>query len=627
MARARSLTRFEWACVAVVALAFLLRVDLAFHPNVIWDSAWYLQLARSVGDTGRFVMPWTDPPQTNGYWPPLFPLFAAPFVKLFGPTYATLVVASCAAAALLTVATLACTWDLYGRTRAFAATALVAANPAFFVSDWHGMSESLLALAVGLAVWAFLKALRDARWIPVAGAFAVLAYLGKPNLGAPLVVAGLVAVGAWRVATRGWRPVEVGAGVAALVAVAGVALVRPTTLGGVGLGVIQPLAEAFTRPAFWGPVPYWVVVLPFKLAFALAFLAAVTLPFSLRAPAAARAWRDERTGALWLATLLPLAAGALFTTAFFFTESRQLVDFDNIRYLTPSILPALWLTLPHWPVEDDPRAEAGAQHKRRHEVWFGLAAGLYVLLLFLSPMAGDATLGRLELLLVLALVPLALALAARHASYGVATRRAASGAAESRYVPAKPSPTSRRAAWGLALALVATAALAWFVSAWYVSVAMGLVVALCAVSRKAQALTLALVLLAATAPGFNNPLPAEAAMRDVAALVPAGTPVGVVGPIVYVSAVAPNGVKLREVHDANATGFDAVLFTNDVERAPPGFAHVETWNYTFAFSPTLRARLWIESNLLSQRIDAPEAPALALWVRTNSTLYQRLLSS
>src|SRR5581483_2286875 len=177
------LTRFEWACLGVVAFAFAMRVDLVFHPDSIWDSGWFLLLARSFASTGTFLMPWTDPPQYNGYWPPLFPIFLAPLVKLFGASYAVGVVGASLATALLTLATFLCTRDLFDRTRAFAAAALVAANPAFLVSDGHGMSESILALAVMLTVWAFLRGLRDARWMLAAAGFGALAYLGKPNLG------------------------------------------------------------------------------------------------------------------------------------------------------------------------------------------------------------------------------------------------------------------------------------------------------------------------------------------------------------------------------------------------------------------------------------------------------------
>ncbi|MEA3199670.1 MAG: hypothetical protein QOE90_1098 [Thermoplasmata archaeon] len=674
-------SRFESACLGVVALAFLVRVDMALHPDVIWDSAWYLQLARSFGSTGTFLMPWTDPPQYNGYWPPLFPIFLAPLVKLFGATYPIGVVGASLATALLTLATFLCTRDLFDRTRGFAAAALVAANPAFLVSDSRGMSESILALAVMLTVWAFLKGLKDGRWMIAAGAFGALAYLGKPNLGLPFVAAGLVAVAAWRISQKGVRKADVAVGAVALLALVALAFTRGPRLGGVGLSLIEPVARAWLHPEMIGPVPFYVLVFPFKLVFALGFLAAVTLPFSLHAGAAARRWREERMGALWLAALIPLVAGVVFTTSFYMTEHRSLVDFDNIRYLTPAIVPAIWLVIGFWPVEEDPAAESGLAARRRHEVPLLIAAALYVALLFLSPIAGKATLSRLQLLLILALAPLLLALMASRARYATATRRAAGGATETRYVEAPAPPVgsaTKRAAWAvlgatllflvaiavvhspdlppdggvlflfftmgglLALALfarpaawpaavalgVVVAAFAYWISAWYLAVALGLAIAACAASRRIAVLVMALVLLAATAPGYTTAVPYPTLQADLHKLLPPGTVVGVDGPIVYVAAVAPADLTLRESGLEPAPGVDALLVTPyHGEAAPPNFTRVASWDYAFSFSATLQARLWIEEHVFSQDVEVQTGPGAALFERTNSSLYQRDPSS
>jgi 4-amino-4-deoxy-L-arabinose transferase-like glycosyltransferase len=689
----RGLSRFEWACLGVVAFAFLMRVDLVMHPDVIWDSGWYLVLSRSFADTGTFVMPWTDPPQYNGYWPPLFPIFLSPLVKVFGPSYGVEVVGACLATALLTLAAFLCTRDLFGRTRAFAAAALVAANPAFFVSDSRGMSESVLALAIALTVWAFLKSLQKPGFLPLAGVFGALSYLGKPNLGAPFVAAGVVAIGVWRVAKRGWRrvltsPLDLTVGGVALAGVLVLAITRPVKLGGVGLSLIAPLQAAWLHPRMIDvlgmQMPFYVAVFPFKLAFAAGFLAAVTLPFSLHVGGAVRAWRDERTGALWLATLIPLVAGAVFTTTFYMTEGRQLVDFDNIRYLTPAILPAIWLCIPSWPAEDDPTAPAGrpgAMNRTRHDAWFGLAVALYVALLLLSPIAGNATLSRLQLLLTLSFVPLGMALVASRLRYATATRRSAGGEVEARYVEAKADATPRGAwlavlgvmavdvlfvilvgnhkvpdvaangdvillflTFGalLSLALLArpkawpgilavgllVGSFAYWVSSWYVCVALGLAIAMCAVSRKAAAVTLALVLLCATAPGFNTPFPAEAFARDVHKYVPAGTVIGVEGPIVYAAGVAPSDVTLREMPYPPPDAFDAALISNTLaDQQLPNFTRVASWSYEFGLSPTFAARLWLEKHVFSEDVQLNPGTGVALFLRTNSTLYQRLPSS
>ena len=209
------LRRFEWACLGVAALTFLVRAWYVLHPAFFWDSAWYLMLARSFAERGDFWMRWTDPPEVSRYWPPLFPMLAAPFVKVLGPSYSTTALVATLSSLALCLVVLAATWDLFDRTRAFAAMAIVAASPPLLRSDFLALSESTLALVVTLALWCFLKSLKVRWWLAPAALFGALAYLGKPNLGLPLVAGALLALAAWRVRWRGWRavardPVDVG---------------------------------------------------------------------------------------------------------------------------------------------------------------------------------------------------------------------------------------------------------------------------------------------------------------------------------------------------------------------------------------------------------------------------------
>lgn len=633
----RRLSRFEWGCLLVVALAFLVRVSFIVQPTVIWDSAWYLMLARSFGERGDFWIRWSDPadPQFSGYWPPLFPVFVAPLVKLFGPTYHTLVLGSVLASAFLTAAVFFCTRDLLGRTQAFAAMALVAANPAFYVSDSKGMSESLLAFAVVLTVWAFLKSLDKPAYLPVAGAFAFLAYLGKASLGLPLVIAGVAALGAWRVWTRGWRRVvtskmDMGLALAMLLVFAVLAATRTERIGGIGVGLIEPITRSFTM-ADCGRLTYisalgtgahcWFLLYPLKVAFVGAFLLVVTLPFSLRVGDAIRAPRSERTDALWLATLLPLLAGAIFTTSFYFTEARNLMDFDNIRYLTPAMVPFLWLVLPHWRFEE-PRADVKTEHiARSHHAWFALAVGSFFLLELFHPIAGHASLERLIAFLLLCLVPLLLGLFAYNTQYDITERRTAGGGVERRFVPAKAKRPDWRVLIGGVVVLVVSA---WYFSAWYVTVGMGLVVALTTMSGKGRALAMALVLLGSSAPGIQSALPLEEAAAGLAKL-PPGTIVGASEQIVFPAAVAPSHIQLRLIDPALPIpeDIDAVLMQHRFgapERTYENFTRVASWDYRFDVSPTLAARLWIEENVLGQKISFQQAQGEALYVREGSGL-------
>lgn len=610
----RRLSRFEWACLGVIALAFAVRLQSLATPDFLWDSAWYLMLARSFAETGTFLIRWSDPPMYSGYWPPLFIAYATPFVKVFGAKYSSLVLASMTATLLLTLAVFLTTRDLFGRTRAFAAAAIVAASPAFQTSDASGMSESLLALMVTLTVWSFLKSHDRPAFLPLAALFGLLAYLGKASLGLPFVAAGIALVGAWRVRSRGLArvlrsPMDVGLALVGVATLATLALTRTEKVGSVGLGVIEPVRRAILEPL-------WVPVFAFKVLFALAFMLVVTLPFSLRIRDAARAKRTEATGALWIAALFPLVVGAVFTTSFYFTEKRPLVDFDNIRYLTPAFVPFLWVLLPHWDADARPTLPHadGQRLRRRHETWYALAAGSMMLLLLFHPTAGVATLGRLVAFLLLALVPLGFALAARASHVDVQSRRGPKGDVSHRYVAAPAPPGD----WGLVLALLGLGALlAWFVSSWYVSIAVGLAVAVATASPRARVIAMALVLLASTAPFLRTPLPVEEAAEQLA-LLPEGTLVGVSGPIVYVAAVAPDNVRVRSFDPAVPVPpeFGAILVGAGEEAASyPGFVEAAHWDYAFRFSPTLSLRLSFEEKVLGERFELRTERGLTLFVR------------
>lgn len=635
------LSRFEWGCLVVVALAFLVRAGFLLHPTIIWDSAWYLLLARSFSETGTFYLPWSEPgaPQYNGYWPPLFPIFVSGFVKVLGPSYETLVFASITASALLTAAVFFCTRDLFARPQAFAAAALVAANPAFYLSDAKGMSESLLALMVVLTVWAFVKSLDRPSYLFLALVFALLAYLGKASLGLPFVAAGIVALGAWRVWRRGWKRVltsRVDLGVAgfALAAGAALALTRTGKVGSVGLGLIEPLkravvgaecrrvAEQLYLPpgstdgiAATGP-ECWALLYPLKVLFVAAFLLVVTLPFSLRLMAALRAPRTERTDALWLATLLPLLAGAIFTSSFFFTERRNLVDFDNIRYLTPAMVPFLWLVLPHWRLEPTEPGIGSRALRTRHDVWFGLAVGSMFALMLLHPLAGVATLGRLKAFLWLSMVPLALALVAYSTQVNVAQRQVGR-AVERRYIPA----ATKRPDWRILAAAIAILTFsAWFFSSWYVTIGLGLVVALTHATEKARVLAMALMLLASAAPGVHAGLPVQEASAALAKL-PQGTVVAMSELIPFPAAVAPGHISIRLLAD-DATPppeADVLLLQRPWgERSYEGFTPVANWSYGLELSPTLAARVWIEENVLGNTFEYPPVLGFAIYVRNGT---------
>lgn len=638
------LTRFEWGCLGVAIAAFVVRLTFLLQPNFIWDSAWFLMLARSFGETGTFYIPWSEPgePQYSGYWPPLFPIFVSPFVKVFGPHYATVVFAAIVASALLVTAVFFTTRDLFDRPRAFAATALIAASPAFYSSDSRGMSESLLGLMVVLTVWAFIKSLEKPIWLPVAGVFAFLAYLGKASLGLPFVAAGVLALAAWRIYRRGWRrvlrsPVDVSVAVVGIVGFVAVAMTRTERVGGLGLGLIEPLARGF-RLADCGeliggltasPPPFhifgpqcWALAFPLKILFVAAFLFVVTLPLSLRLPAVIRQPRTERTDALWLATLLPIVAGAVFTTTFFFTEHRGFVDFDNIRYLTPALVPFIWLTLPVWTFADEP-AGKDANLRQHHAKWYWTGVGALVVLLFFNPLTGAASLGRFFALVLLSLIPIGISIYARSTQYGVVERRVGT-VQERRFIRMRqPEPAK--------VMVIITAAVlafcAYFYSAWYAGLSIGLIVALATPSPTRRVVAFALIILASAAPHYTMTLPVDSMSHALSDL-PEGTLVGMGEIIAFGAGVVPDNVEPRlvDLQDPIPPDFPVLVTQGgDATLEYPGFTRIATWDYEVGLSPTLEARIWIEVNLLGQPVDFPAVPGYAVYVREGSGLEDRIL--
>ncbi|HEX2022041.1 MAG TPA: hypothetical protein VHH36_04965, partial [Candidatus Thermoplasmatota archaeon] len=441
-------------------------------------------------------------------------------------------------------------------------------------------------------------------------------------------------------------PVDLAVAGVAVVGLALALLLRGggSRVGSVGLGVIDPVREAVSHPM-------WVPFLLFKLAFASAFLLVVALPLSLRLRDALRAPRTERADALWLAVLLPILATGVFTASFLITEKRGpidivpkvaeafgvglwtgfkeltynlalLVDFDNVRYLTPALVPFLWLLLPHVAFESDvprdPEIE-GARVRRRHERLFVAAAALYAAVLLFNPITGlrIPSEGRVWAFFLMALVPLAVALVARSQRYDVAERRAG-GTTTRRYVEAKPPPIRWRPVLLLALAGLA---LAYLGSLWYAIVLVGLAVALASQSRRGAVVAMALFLLCASAVQYRSPFPAEEASAWLAETLPPGTVIGAAEPIVYFAAVAPDGMPLRLVDPANPPpDVQAMVIPGGRGYGEyPNFTAAAAWDYDFSFSPPLEWRLAVERDVLGNPIALEKQRGITVFVR-NGTL-------
>ena len=76
-----------------------------------------------------------------------------------------------------------------------------------FFGTWHGYSENLVVITFTLTMWAILRALRDDRFLLLAGLFASVGYLSKASMGWFFLLAGAGGL-LWRVVYRG-APYEI----------------------------------------------------------------------------------------------------------------------------------------------------------------------------------------------------------------------------------------------------------------------------------------------------------------------------------------------------------------------------------------------------------------------------------
>ncbi|MFO1532689.1 MAG: glycosyltransferase family 39 protein [Thermoplasmatota archaeon] len=107
-------------------------------------------MGQSFATTGSFTMPWGDPhsdltaPVPSHHYPPLYPMYLASFYKVLGFSQATTDAASIASSLLALAVVYLCTRDLYGRTRALIATAVVAVCPLLVQVTGQDYSENLV---------------------------------------------------------------------------------------------------------------------------------------------------------------------------------------------------------------------------------------------------------------------------------------------------------------------------------------------------------------------------------------------------------------------------------------------------------------------------------------------------
>ena len=286
------------------------------------------------------------------HYAPLMALIEGSFVLALGETALSLVLP----VVLLSVGAVVVAWwatrDLFGGDAALLVGAAISLEwTGAYYGTWSAYSENLVLITFTLTLWAILKALRDDRYLVLAGLFAGLGYLSKAIIGWLFLVAGAGGL-LWRFWFRGWRILLnrwywIAIGVFAipvlLWALRNISLFWDGTLPGL-LGAWQtsaPIARivayALSQPGLLltglvGKFPVLAVglLLPF-------------LPLLRGFVPQVRKFREEQTAGLWLTVALVFGIGWFFAASFWVTEQTGLLWADPIRYVMPAQVPLLWL--------------------------------------------------------------------------------------------------------------------------------------------------------------------------------------------------------------------------------------------------------------------------------------------
>ncbi len=208
--------RAIWAVLGALIAAHLILAFLLFDPKpfVGGDNAGYMALAESLRTGEGYRNIYLPDAPRHAQYPPVYPLILA-LAGALGGSLITFKILS-----VLFTATAVLFLFLLARARLGVAAALAATTPfalsplLLYYSHWV-LSEAPFVLLTLVALWAAERMGRSRRWLIIAVAAGILAYLTRAA-GLPFLVA-LLAVLAWH---RQWRRLA-GVGGAVVVAVGG----------------------------------------------------------------------------------------------------------------------------------------------------------------------------------------------------------------------------------------------------------------------------------------------------------------------------------------------------------------------------------------------------------------------
>ena len=341
-------------------LGVVLRVATFPTWGIVYDGAEYAVMGKSLLDHGEFLRPDALGMAYYRHYGPLFPAYLSMFYAAFGFGVAVTKVAEVALSLLFLAVVYVTTRDLFGRTKAWFATAYVALEPMFFITSTIGYSENLVGLLFVGTVWAVLKALRHPRFLLLAGVLAGLGFLAKAPIGYVFVIAAVAGL-AWRVRYRGWgvlRDRWYLGGVAAFCLLAGGWTLR--NLARYGWPNWETSAQLDAAYAFGVAHPAILLTglaekVPWFLLIFL-FYGGMFLPELRRS---LRRVREERTSALWLAVGLVFVMGWIVSAFFWTVEHTPVWWHDNLRYVSIASPVLLWAAMR----EATPFARLGAPER------------------------------------------------------------------------------------------------------------------------------------------------------------------------------------------------------------------------------------------------------------------------
>ncbi len=303
-------------------------------------------MGKSLLDHGEFLRPAAVGLTYYHHYGPLFPAYLASFYAVLGFSVAVTKVAEFVLSFLFLAVVYATTRDLFGRTKAWFATAFVALEPMFLIASAIGYSEDLVGLLFVATVWAVVKGLRNPRYLLLAGVLAGLGFLAKAPIGYVFVLAAVAGL-AWRVRYRGWgvlRDRWYMGGMAAFAVLAGGWTLRNLARYGwpnweTSAELDAAYAYGVAHPTILGTgllekIPWFLILFLF---YGGLFLPELRRSF--------RRVREETTSALWLAIGLVFVMGWIVSTFFWTIERTPIWWHDNLRYVSIASPVLLWAAM------------------------------------------------------------------------------------------------------------------------------------------------------------------------------------------------------------------------------------------------------------------------------------------